>query len=86
MRSLVRSARPGMFGVRRRFAPHQLRHPHALELTREGAPLRVIQRQLGHANLGTTSIYLQGIDREEMIATVPARRGPMMSAAAGLQL
>jgi len=47
-------------GVRRRFAPHQLRHAHALELAREGVPLNIIQRQLGHANLGTTSIYLQG--------------------------
>jgi site-specific recombinase XerD len=28
------------------------------------ASLNVIQRQLGHANLGTTSIYLQGIDIE----------------------
>jgi site-specific recombinase XerD len=26
-----------------------------------GVPLKVIQRQLGHANLGVTSIYLQGI-------------------------
>jgi site-specific recombinase XerD len=37
-------------GVRRRFAPHQLRHAHALELAREGVPLNIIQRQLGHAN------------------------------------
>jgi site-specific recombinase XerD len=73
-------------GVRRRFAPHQLRHAHAVELAREGVPLNVIQRQLGHANLGTTSIYLQGIDAEEIIATVHARRAPMMSATAGLQL
>src|SRR5688572_32722881 len=36
-------------GVRRRFAPHQLRHAHALELAREGVPLNSIQRQLGHA-------------------------------------
>jgi site-specific recombinase XerD len=43
-------------GVRRRFAAHQLRHAHALELAREGVPLNIIQRQLGHANLGTTSI------------------------------
>jgi site-specific recombinase XerC len=57
-------------GVRRRFAPHQLRHAHALELAREGVPLNIIQRQLGHANLGTTSIYLQGIDPEEIIAAV----------------
>jgi hypothetical protein len=49
-------------------APHQLRH--ALELAREGVPLNIIQRQLGHANLGTTSIYLQRIDPEEIIATV----------------
>jgi site-specific recombinase XerD len=73
-------------GVRRRFAPHQLRHAHALELAREGVPLNIIQRQLGHANLGTTSIYLQGIDPEEIIATVRTRRAPMMSASAGLRL
>jgi integrase len=73
-------------GIRRRFAPHQLRHAHAVELAREGVPLNVIQCQLGHDNLGTTSIYLQGIDTEEIIATVYARRAPMMSATAGLQL
>jgi integrase/recombinase XerD len=73
-------------GIRRRLAPHQLRHAHAVELAREGVPLNVIQRQLGHANLGTASIYLQGIDTEEIIATVHARRAPMMSATAGLQL
>ena len=59
---------------------------HAVELAREGVPLNVIQRQLGHANLGTTSVYLQGIDVEEIIATVHSRRAPMMSATAGLQL
>jgi integrase len=42
-------------GVRRRFAPHQLRHAHAVEMSHEGVPLVVIQRQLGHANLGVTS-------------------------------
>ena len=36
-------------GVRRRLAPHQLRHAHAVEMAREGVPLPVIQRQLGHA-------------------------------------
>ena len=73
-------------GVRRRFAPHQLRHAHAVAPAREGVPLNVIQRQLGHANLGTTSIYLQGIDTEEIVSTVHARRAPMMSATAGLRL
>ncbi len=31
-------------GVRRRFAPHQLRHAHAVELAREGVSLNVNQR------------------------------------------
>ena len=41
-------------GVRRRLAPHQLRHAHAVELVHEGVPLPLIQRQLGHAYLSTT--------------------------------
>jgi site-specific recombinase XerD len=65
-------------GVRRRFAPHQLRHAHAVELAREGVPLVIIQRQLGHSNLGITSVYLQGIDNAEIIETVHARRAPMI--------
>jgi len=71
-------------GVRRRFAPHQLRHAHAVEMAHEGVPLVVIQRQLGHSNLGITSIYLQGIDSAEIIETVHARRAPMISANTGL--
>ena len=73
-------------GVRRRFAPHQLRHAHAVEMAREGVPLNIIQRQLGHANLGITSIYLQGIDSGEIIDAVHSRRAPMISASAGLRL
>ena len=72
-------------GVRRRFAPHQLRHAHAVEMAREGVPLNVIQRQLGHANLGITSVYLQGIDNSEIIDTVHARPAPMLPASAGLR-
>jgi site-specific recombinase XerD len=72
-------------GVRRRFAPHQLRHAHAVEMAHEGVPLVVIQRQLGHAHLGVTSIYLQGIDNSEIIDTVHARRPPMIPATAGLR-
>jgi integrase/recombinase XerD len=72
-------------GVRRRIAPHQLRHAHAVEMAREGVPLNVIQRQLGHANLGITSIYLQGIDNSEIINTVYARPAPMLPASAVLR-
>ena len=73
-------------GVRRRVAPHQLRHAHAVELLHEGTPLPLIQRQLGHAHLSTTGTYLQVIDTEEIISTVHARRAPMMHASAGLAL
>jgi site-specific recombinase XerD len=65
-------------GVRRRFAPHQLRHAHAVQMGRDGVPLIVIQRQRGHTNLGITSIYLQGIDNTEIIDTVHARRAPIV--------
>ncbi|HUR85998.1 MAG TPA: site-specific integrase [Solirubrobacteraceae bacterium] len=66
-------------------APHQLRHAHAVEMAREGVPLNVIQRQLGHANLAITSVYLQGIDNAEIIDTVHSRRAPMIPASAGLR-
>ncbi len=58
-------------GVRRRFAPHQLRHAHAVEMAREGVPPI-------DSNLGITSVYLQGIDNAEIIETVHARRVPMI--------
>jgi hypothetical protein len=43
--------------------------------------LSIIERQLGHA----TSIYLHGIDTDEIIAAAHNRRGPMISATAGLR-
>ena len=52
-------------------------------MVREGMPLNVIQRQLGHADLRVTSEYLHGIDSAEII-TVHARRAPMMPASAEL--
>ncbi len=67
-------------GVRRRFAPHQLRHAHAIEMSREGIPLLVIQRQLGHADLAVTSTYLRGIDNSEIIHAVYERSVPMIPA------
>jgi hypothetical protein len=72
-------------GVRRRFALHQLRHAHAVELAHDGVPLVVIPRQLGHAHLGITSIYLQRIDSVEIIDTAHSRPAPLISATAGLR-
>jgi len=71
-------------GVRRRFAPHQLRHAHAVEMSREGVPLLIIQRQLGHANLAITSVYLRGIDNTEIVHTVHERPAPTIPAHNGL--
>jgi integrase/recombinase XerD len=68
--------------VRRRFAPHQLRHAHAVELAREGVPVNIIQ----HSDLGTTSTYLHGIDPSEIVNAVRSRRQPLMPASPGLYL
>jgi integrase/recombinase XerD len=55
-------------------------------MSREGVPLVVIQRQLGHANLGVTSVYLRGIDNTEIIQTVHDRPAPVISASNALRI
>jgi site-specific recombinase XerD len=80
VRSQLRAA-AARADVRRRFAPHQLRHAHAVEMSREGVPLLVIQRQLGHyADLAITSVYLRGIDNTEIVHAVHERPAPMIPA------
>jgi integrase len=63
-------------GARRRFAPHQLRHAHAVELAREGVALNVIQRRFGRANLGTTASTCRAstLRRSSRPCTPDARR------------
>jgi Phage integrase family len=68
------------------FAPHQLRHAHAVEMAREGVPMVVIQRQLGPSSLGITSVDVPGIDNAEIIETVNARRAPMIPVSTSLRL
>ena len=73
-------------GVRRRFAPHQLRHAHAVELLHKGIPLPLIQRQLGHA-YPLDHRHLPGRNSsEEIIGAMHGRKAPMMHASAGLDL
>ena len=61
--------------------PASIRHAHAVEMSREGIPLLVIQHQLGHADLGITSAYLRGIDSTEIILdAVHERPAPMIPA------
>ncbi len=60
--------------------------PKPSYMSREGVPLVVIQRQLGHADLGVTSVYLRGIDNTEIVHAVHERPAPMIPAANGLRL
>ena len=62
--------------IRRRIAPHQFRHCHAVELVREGVPVHILQRKLGHANLAVTTVYLSSVAPEEVLAIAHQRRQP----------
>jgi hypothetical protein len=84
---LVACGRPRAASSRRRAGrrPPPFRAPSASPRARgrdgpRGRPLIVIQRQLGHTNLGITSIHLQGIDNAEIVDTIHARRPPMIAA------
>jgi integrase len=60
-------------GIPKRVHPHGLRHTHAAQLAREGVPLNVIQAQLGHSNIATTSHYLQHVAPQQLIRVMRGR-------------
>jgi hypothetical protein len=64
----------------------ELRRARRLRPRTRGVPLVVIQRQLGHSNLGIPSVYLRGIDNAEIIDTVHTRRAPMIPVSTSLRL
>lgn len=70
-------------GVRRRSRPISCAMA-GCEMAHAGVPIVVSQRQLGHGNLGVTSIYLRRTDRSEIIDTVHLRPAPVISATAEL--
>jgi site-specific recombinase XerD len=59
--------------IHKRVHPHGLRHTHAYELMMEGVPVNIIMRQLGHANIATTSRYLDHIAPVEVLRVIRER-------------
>jgi integrase len=78
-RQLHRTAQAA--GVKRRVAPHQFRHAHAVDLWRDGIDVFVVQRQLGHARLDVTAHYLSGVAPVELLEPIGRRRAPLMPVA-----
>ncbi|HWY91087.1 MAG TPA: site-specific integrase [Solirubrobacteraceae bacterium] len=64
-------------GIEKRVHSHGLRHTHAVELMREGVPVLVISRQLGHSSLAVTQRYLDHLEPGEVIAAMQAREWPL---------
>ncbi len=60
-------------GIDKRVHPHALRHTHAFEVMMEGVPVPIIQQQLGHASLETTSRYLNHLAPRDLIDRMQSR-------------
>ena len=55
-------------GIDKRVHAHGLRHTHAMELIAdEHTPLNALQKQLGHSNLATTSVYVDHLGADDVI-------------------
>lgn len=50
-----------------RATPRGLRHGFGVAAIAAGVPLNILQRWLGHAQIGTTSIYANALGREERL-------------------
>jgi site-specific recombinase XerD len=63
-------------GIDKRVHPHGLRHTFAVDLMREGVPLTMIQKLLGHGDLATTARYLDHLLPMEAVERARARVWP----------
>jgi site-specific recombinase XerD len=59
--------------VHKRVHPHGFRHTNAAELQREGMPVLMISRHLGHNSLATTERYLDHLSPQERIDALRRR-------------
>ncbi len=59
--------------IRKRVHFHGLRHTCAWELAKEGAPMPIIQKALGHTSLQTTDRYLRHVAPMDVIDVIKSR-------------
>lgn len=59
-------------GIDKRCHPHGLRHSFAVRKARQGVPVPVIQKMLGHTSLATTERYISHLDPAEVINAMRA--------------
>jgi integrase/recombinase XerD len=69
-------------GIDKRVHTHGLRHTFAVDCMREGVPIGLIQKLLGHNDLATTVRYLDHLTNAEAVEAHQARQWPQQIAAA----
>ncbi len=60
-------------GIDKRVHAHGLRHTHAAQLRAEGVDIAIISRQLGHASITTTALYLDHLAPRAVIEAMRHR-------------
>lgn len=59
-------------GLEKRVHAHGFRHSHAANMAAAGIPLNVIQKQLGHSNVSTTSRYIDHVQPADVVSAIRA--------------